>query len=414
MKNFLASTTVTLVAISLFLIGGAFSLGNYVGQSQAATVSFASITHRNTDKPSDVDFSLFWKVWQTLDEKYVATHGTTTPVSNEVRVYGAIEGMTKSLGDPYTVFFPPEESKAFEEEISGNFEGVGMEVGLKEKILTVIAPLKGAPAERAGIQTGDQIIKIDSKTTTDMSTDQAIKLIRGAKGTVVTLTIIRSNGEPFEVKVIRDVINVPTLSTKKLDNGVFLIQLYSFTGDSSNLFRGALREFMLSKSDKLILDLRGNPGGYLNAAVEMASWFLPQGKVVVREDYGNGTEDTLKSKGYDIFTDKLKFVILIDGGSASASEILAGALHEHNKATLVGEKSFGKGSVQELVQVTPNTSLKVTIARWLTPKGISISDNGIVPDVVVPVTADDIKNKKDPQLDKALEILNLMGRAHQI
>jgi len=414
MKNFLASTTVTLVAISLFLIGGAFSLGNYVGQSQAATVSFASITHRNTDKPSDVDFSLFWKVWQTLDEKYVATHGTTTPVSNEVRVYGAIEGMTKSLGDPYTVFFPPEESKAFEEEISGNFEGVGMEVGLKEKILTVIAPLKGAPAERAGIQTGDQIIKIDSKTTTDMSTDQAIKLIRGAKGTVVTLTIIRSNGEPFEVKVIRDVINVPTLSTKKLDNGVFLIQLYSFTGDSSNLFRGALREFMLSKSDKLILDLRGNPGGYLNAAVEMASWFLPQGKVVVREDYGNGTEDTLKSKGYDIFTDKLKFVILIDGGSASASEILAGALHEHDKATLVGEKSFGKGSVQELVQVTPNTSLKVTIARWLTPKGISISDNGIVPDVVVPVTADDIKNKKDPQLDKALEILNLMGRAHQI
>ncbi len=204
----------------------------------------------------------------------------------------------------------------------------------------------------------------------------------------------------------RDVITVPTLSTKKLDNGIFMIQLYSFTGDSPNLFRNALREFMLSKSDKLILDLRGNPGGYLNAAVDMASWFLPQGKVIVREDYGGGQkEDTSKSKGYDIFTGKLKFVILIDGGSASASEILAGALHEYGKATLIGEKSFGKGSVQEVIQVTPDTSLKVTVARWLTPNGVSISDNGIMPDIVVPVSEDDIKNKKDPQLDRAIEEL---------
>jgi carboxyl-terminal processing protease len=395
MKNLSFSLSkFSILFFSLFIIISTFFLGTYVGQSQAST------------KHSDADLTLFWKVWGILDEKYVS-HSTSTPaVTEQDRIYGAIEGMTKSLGDPYTVFFPPEESKAFNEEISGNFEGVGMEIGLKEKVLTVIAPLKGTPAERAGILTGDKIIKIDSTITSGLSTDEAIKLIRGARGTIVTFLIQRGEDEPVEIKVTRDVINIPTLATKSLENGIFMIQLYSFTGDSPNLFRKALRDFMLSKSDKLILDLRGNPGGYLNAAVDMASWFLPQGKVVVIEDYGVGKDtDVLKSKGYDIFTDKLKFVILIDGGSASASEILAGALSEHGKATLVGEKSFGKGSVQELVEITPETSLKVTIARWLTPKGNSISDNGIKPDVEVPITQEDIKAKKDPQLDKAIEIL---------
>ena len=408
MKNFFTSSKGSVLLVSFFLIFGAFSLGTYVGQSQASTNSLSGVLNRNVGKPDNVDFSTFWKVWQTLDEKYVETKGTSTdPVTNEDRVYGAIQGMTKAMGDPYTVFFPPEESKAFEEEISGNFEGVGMEVGLKDDVLTVISPLKGTPAERAGIKAGDKIIKINNSITAGMSTDEAIKLIRGKKGTVVTFTIIRDGAEPMEVKVTRDIIDIPTIATKKLENGVFLIQLYSFTGESPNLFRNALREFMLSKSDKLILDLRGNPGGYLNAAVDMASWFLPRGTVIVREDYGKGQkEETAKSKGYDIFTEKLKFVILIDGGSASASEILAGALREYDKATIVGEKSFGKGSVQELVPITSDTSLKVTVARWLTPKGVSISDNGITPDVVVPVTKEDLQNKRDPQLEKALEILN--------
>jgi carboxyl-terminal processing protease len=393
-----------ILLISSLVILGSFSLGAYVGHSQAAADSFSSIKNRDEGKPSDVDFALFWEVWNTLNDKYVATHGTTTiPVTDQEKVYGAIQGLTDSLGDPYTVFFPPEEAKAFEEEISGNFEGVGMEIGLKEDILTVIAPLKGTPAESAGIKAGDKILKIDNTLTSGMSTDEAIKLIRGKKGTIVTFTIERSEGEPFEVKVTRDVINVPTLSTKKLENGIFLIQLYSFTADSPNLFRNALREFMLSKSDKLILDLRGNPGGYLNAAVDMASFFLPQGKVVVREDYGGEKgESTIKSKGYNIFTDKLKFVILVDGGSASASEILAGALHEYGKATLIGEKTFGKGSVQEVIPITSDTSLKVTVARWLTPNGVSISDNGIMPDIVVPISQEDIKAKKDPQLDRAI------------
>lgn len=395
------------IFIGLFIALGSFSLGTYVGHSHAAVDTSANVINKETGKENEVDFSLFWKVWNTLDEKYVATHGTSTAnKTDKDRVYGAIKGMTESLGDPYTTFFSPEEAKAFEDEISGNFEGVGMEVGLKNSVLTVISPLKGTPAERSGILAGDKILKIGTAVTSGMSVDEAIKLIKGKKGTQVVFTIQREEGNPFEVKVVRDIINIPTITTKQLENGVFLIQLYSFTGDSPKLFRKALREFMLSKSDKLILDLRGNPGGYLNAAVDMASWFLPQGKVIVREDFGGDKkEEVTKSKGYDIFTDKLKFVILIDGGSASASEILAGALHEYGKATLVGEKSFGKGSVQELVEITPETSLKVTIARWLTPKGVSISDNGIMPDVVVPLSEQDIKDKKDTQLEKALELL---------
>ncbi len=205
---------------------------------------------------------------------------------------------------------------------------------------------------------------------------------------------------------MRDIINIPTINTRELPGGIFVIELYSFSAQSPNLFRGALREFMLSKSDKLILDLRNNPGGYLEAAIDMASWFLPSNKVVVREDFGTSQKERVyRSKGYDVFNENLKFVILIDGGSASASEILAGALAEHNRAILVGTKTFGKGSVQELVDITKETSLKITIARWLTPNGQSISDGGVTPHHIVEYTAADREAGRDPQLDKAVEVL---------
>jgi carboxyl-terminal processing protease len=193
---------------------------------------------------------------------------------------------------------------------------------------------------------------------------------------------------------------------KQLENGVFLIELYNFSANSPNLFRAALRQFIESGSDKMIFDLRGNPGGFLEAAIDMASWYLPAGKVVVREDFGGArSEKVYRSRGYDIFTDNLKFAILVNGGSASASEILAGALSEHDKAILIGEKTFGKGSVQELINITPNTSLKITVARWLTPNGRSISEEGITPDILVKRTAEDIAASRDPQLQKAIEIL---------
>nr|MBP6908748.1 S41 family peptidase [Candidatus Paceibacterota bacterium] len=260
----------------------------------------------------------------------------------------------------------------------------------------------------AGIKAGDKIIRIDKTTTNEMTTEKAISLIRGPKGTVVTLTILRP-GEKVtrEIKITRDTIEIPTIDTEIKEGGVFVIKLYSFTENSAELFQGALQKFVDTRSDKLILDLRGNPGGYLDAAVDISSWFIDQGKVIVTEDFGDNRKPyVLRSHGPRLFTDQLKFVVLVDGGSASASEIVAGALREHNIATLVGEKTFGKGSVQELIPVTDTTSLKVTVAHWLTPNGVSISTaQGIEPDVKVSMSHKDITDGVDPQMKKAIEIV---------
>jgi len=282
-----------------------------------------------------------------------------------------------------------------------------MEVGLKDKTLTVVAPLKDTPAYRADIKSGDKILKIDDKVTTGMSVEESIKLIRGPKGTTVTLTIFRAGlNQPKEIKIVRDTINVPTLDTEVRKDGIFVIKLYSFSANSPSLFRNAMKQFVNSGSNKLILDLRGNPGGYLDASIDMASWFLKGGKIVATEDYGNNRSPVVfRSKGYDVFNEKLKFVILIDGGSASASEILAGAMKDHNRAKLVGTQSFGKGSVQEVIDVTPDTILKITVAKWLTPNGNSISEKGLTPDYVVEITEKDLNNKVDPQMNKAVELL---------
>jgi len=280
-------------------------------------------------------------------------------------------------------------------------------VGMKDKILTVVAPLKNTPADKAGIKSGDKIIKINDQTTSGLSVEEAIKLIRGPKGTVVSLTIFREGAsQPKELKITRDTIEIPTLDTELRKDGIFVVRLYSFSANSANLFRNAMKEFVNSGSNKLLLDLRGNPGGYLDAAVDMASWFLKSGKTIVTEDYGNSqAPEIFRSKGYDIFNDKLKFIILIDGGSASASEILAGAMQDNGRAKLVGAQSFGKGSVQQVVDVTPDTILKITVAKWLTPSGISISEKGLTPDYPVEISDKDIAEKKDTQLEKAVELL---------
>lgn len=359
------------------------------------------------DASANIDFTPFWRAWNIINEKYVPASTTKETVTSEDKLYGSIKGLAASLNDPYTVFFPPVEAELFESDIRGNFEGVGMEVLAQDGAITVIAPLKDSPAFRAGMLAGDRIIKINDKETSAMTTEEAVKFIRGPRGTSVTVTVWRSGvKEPFDVKLVRDIINIPVINTKSLPGGIFVIELYSFSENSPNLFRQALREFILSGNEKMILDLRGNPGGYLEAAIDMASWFLPSSFVVVREDFGDRREERIyRSRGYDIFTDKLKLVILIDKGSASASEILAGALSEHGKAILVGETTFGKGSVQELVDITSDTSLKVTVARWLTPNGISISEKGIEPDYKVLRTPEDAQAGRDHQLDKALEIL---------
>lgn len=392
-----------LTIYSIIIVTVAFLIGLSWGEGKMP-YRIASSKLTDVSKVEEAQFEAFWKAWQLLDSKHVNS-ASTTP---DEKIWGAIQGLASSYKDPYTVFFPPVESKMFQEDISGDFEGVGMEIGIKNKQLQVIAPIKDSPAYKAGVRAGDFILKIDDKSTTNLTTDEAVKLIRGPKGTTVKITFYTEGAaKPVVKSIVRAVINIPTIETSDKGNGVFLIRLYSFTAQSTDLFRKALREFLLSGDTKLIIDLRGNPGGYLDAAWDMSSWFLPSGKVVVTEDFGKkALPKVYYSKGYDIFTDKLKLVILIDGGSASASEIFAGALRENGAAKLVGTKTFGKGSVQELVPITSNTSLKVTIARWLTPSGHNLSENGLDPDYVVELNEKNTANGRDPIMEKALSLLN--------
>jgi carboxyl-terminal processing protease len=391
-------------AATVLLVVLFFVFGVYIGARNRPEIEkVTGIANKETQVPTTADFAPFWKVWNTMNEK----SPSISKITDQDKVYGAISGLVGSLNDPYSVFFTPDQTKSFEEEIAGNFTGIGMEVGIKNKILTVVAPLKDTPAFNAGIKPGDKILKIDKKDTSTLTIEEAIKLIRGDKGTAVTLTIFRDGEKaPRDIKIVRDIINVPTLDTEKRSDGIFVIKLYSFSANSANLFRNAMKEFVDSGDSKLLLDLRGNPGGYLDAAVDMASWFLPNGKTVVSENYGgNKPPDVYRSKGYDIFTNKLKFVILIDSGSASASEILAGAMQDNGIAKLVGSQSFGKGSVQEVINITPDTVLKITVAKWLTPKGTSISEKGLTPDYPVDISATDVAKKVDTQLNKAVQLL---------
>ncbi|MBU1500968.1 S41 family peptidase [Patescibacteria group bacterium] len=395
------------IAFALVLAIG-FAGGVSVGAAGGNTIfSNLPLLGDGLDATPDESVNLdpFWKAWNALNGRFVETHASSTSPTAKEKLWGAIQGLTASYGDPYTVFLPPAEAKVFQDDIKGNFEGVGMEIGIKEGLLTVIAPLKGTPAERAGIRSGDGILAIDGASTEGLSTDEAVKKIRGEKGTTVIFTMLR-DGEAVEIAVVRDTIAVPTIeNTYDKETGIYTIALYSFTANSSQLFSKALAEFKTTGSKNLIIDLRGNPGGYLEAAVSMAGNFLPRGAVVVTEDYKGKQENVVhRSNGKGGVPEGTKIVVLMDQGSASASEILAGALQDAGVATLIGTRSFGKGSVQELVDINGG-ALKVTVARWVTPSGRSISEGGLTPDIKVEVVKEDIAAKKDPQKARAVEFL---------
>lgn len=394
------------IGLAVLLSTATFFSGLHIGTDTKLEANIFSFFSRQTQADDSVDMSEFWRVWHLLDEKFV-TSSSTAELTDEEKIEGAITGLVKSYGDPYTIYLPPVEAAAFEEDISGNFSGVGMEVGIREDVLTVIAPLPESPAERSGILAGDMILRIDDASTEDMSVDEAVRRIRGEKGTEVHLTIFREGEEEYrDLTIVRDTITIPTSKTEERGD-VFIVTLYSFNAISEAEMQQSLRKFIRSGKEKLVLDLRGNPGGYLESAVSIASYFLPLGKTVVRESFGDGTpEEVYRSMGREIRTfTKDNFVVLVDEGSASASEILAGALKEHGVATIIGTQTFGKGSVQELVELDRGSSLKVTVARWLTPEGTSISDGGLAPDIVVERTAEDRTAEKDPQLEEALKFL---------
>ncbi len=390
--------------IVIISIAGIFCLGYFFGsRSLTSVVPPMSLANVSSAGTSTTDFGTFWKVWNLINEK----SPDANKISDQDRVWGATEGLVASLGDPYSVFFPPSENKEFNEQIEGQFSGVGMEIGVKDKIITVIAPLKGTPAEKAGIKSGDRILKIDTTSTNDMAVDKAISLIRGPKGTSVKLSIYRDGDrEPRTISIIRDNIEIPTLDGKLRPDGVYVISLYNFSANASELFTTELAKFAKTDSTRLIIDLRQNPGGYLDAAIDMGSYFLPEGTPIVIENFGSSAPEKIyRSRGTPLLADKkIKIAILVDGGSASASEILAGALSENKVAKLFGLQTYGKGSVQELIPVTDDTSLKITIAKWLTPNRISISEKGLTPDVVVNYPTD-LKSKTDPQMDAAVKYL---------
>ncbi|HEY4474906.1 MAG TPA: S41 family peptidase [Candidatus Paceibacterota bacterium] len=413
------------IVISLTLgFAGGFLFKNKNTTNPLNTIK--NIINPDEGKPENVDFSLFWNVYNDLNAKYVDKE----KVDSQKILYGAISGLVNSVGDPYTTFFEPVTSKKFQEEISGSFGGIGTEIGKRSGILTVIAPIKDTPAFRAGIKAGDKILKIDSKPTTNLSVEEAVNLIRGKKGTKVVLNIQTGTNTARDIELIRDAIKIPTIEWKLVEQDgnprtqraeqssydgkkIAYIQIYSFNQTVDLEFKKASEEILKSSADSLILDLRNNPGGLLDSAINLAGWFLDKNQVVVSEMFSDGTKNEFRSEGNSLLK-RYPTVILMNGGSASASEILAGALHDNRNIKIVGEKSFGKGSVQELQKYGDGSSLKVTIAKWLTPAGISISDKGIEADIEVKFSEEDLKEEgkieigtpgKDPQLDKAIETL---------
>lgn len=406
-KRSLAFFLAFIFAFGAFFSGIQFGQGNMASMQTASIFSIFGVDKAEGEEISTKpDFQEFWNVWDLLEEKY-ATGNSTTTISVEDRLQGAIEGLVGSYDDPYTLYLPPVDSANFNEEISGNFSGVGMEVGIRDRLVTVIAPLKGTPAELAGIIAGDIIVEIDEVSTEGMRIDEAVRLIRGEKGTVVNLQIFRAGEQEFiDIPITRDTIDVPTVSTEIVDD-TFVIALYSFNAVAEAQMRSALQEYLESDSERLVVDVRGNPGGFLQSAVSISSYFLPAGKVIVSEQFGDSSkDDVFRSRGrqLQVFTPET-LVVLVDGGSASAAEILAGALQDHGVATVIGAQTYGKGSVQELVELENGSSLKVTIARWLTPNGTSISEGGLTPDIVISRTPAQRMAEEDPQKNAAVRFL---------
>lgn len=396
------------VAIAFFAFGSGFYLGQrkikleFEGYQPKITL--------NRQVPvgkEDVDFSLFWNVWDQIDANYL----DKGKIDAKKMVYGAISGMVASLEDPYTVFLPPQEQKLSQEDLAGSFEGVGIQLGYKDQKIAVIAPLAETPAEKAGVKPGDLIAKIKDpaknidKNTEGMNLQEAVNLIRGPKGSKVLLTLSREGKKDFEVTLERSTIVVKSVELLYKDDAAVL-KLTRFGERTYSEWQGAVDEIAKKYNNAevkgMVLDVRNNPGGFLQGSIFIASEFLKDGTVVKQDNGQKGGVQTYtvdrKGKLFEI-----PLIVLINPGSASASEILAGALQERGRAKLVGEKSFGKGTVQEAKELTGGSGLHVTVARWLLPSSRSIDKEGVSPDYEVKMDEND--QTIDPQLDKALEIL---------
>lgn len=383
--------------LTIVIIGAIYFAGYLVGHKNLIFEQGYIPKVANTDlgKSKDIDFSLFWNAWDDVKNNYI---GKT---DNQKMLYGSISGMIDSLGDPYSMFMDPAEAKRFTEDLNGSFDGIGAEIENKDNQMVIVAPLEDSPAKKAGLEPQDIILKIDGQKTSELGFYEAINKIRGKKGTEVTLTVYRKGWEDTkDIKVQRDKIVVKSVKSADKD-GFAYIKINQFGDDTLKLVEDAMKVAEKDGTKGYVIDLRSNPGGYLQDAVDIASLFLEKGKVVVKEEDKYQNKKEMKTT-LNQLTDK-KIVVLVDGGSASASEIFAGAIKDNKRGTIIGEKTFGKGSVQTLIGLKDGSKVRVTIAKWLTPDDHSINKEGIAPDIEIKLSEDDVANKKDPQLDKALE-----------
>ncbi len=401
-------TTIMLTAImAIAVFVGGFVAGHYTALPDSPLFVLAGTG--NLDDGSDAEpqsreaiFAPFWEAWDLVHQQYV-----DQPVDDVSLMRGALQGMLESLGDAPTRYMAPEEYEIITSDQSGELQGIGAYVeGVEGVGLRVVSPFPGSPAEAAGLLPGDLIIQVDDTDITQMTEYEVIALVRGPAGSTVRLTVQREGtAEPLEYTVTRAKIVIPSIESEMLDGQVGYVKINDFGSRTLSELEDALRDLKKQDAVALIVDLRGNPGGYRDTAIDVASQFLPRGTLVMREQYADGREVTYKAKGGGLATE-LPLIVLINAGSASASEIVAGAINDHDRGTLLGEVSFGKGTVQTWHELQgDNGAVSVTIARWLTPEGGWIQGEGVTPDVTVELTEDDRAAGLDPQLDRAVELL---------
>lgn len=376
-------------------------LVNIGGQDDRDNLNFWNILEdENKNKIEErADFGVFWEAWRMIENKY-----TLEELDYEKMVFGAVSGMVDSLEDPYTVFLSPQDKSMFEQDMKGSFSGIGAEVGFRDKFLTIVAPLEGSPAEKAGLLSGDKVLKVDETEIIGMNIDEAVSIIRGEKGTMVKLTVRRDGlHELKEIEIIRDIIKIETVEWELKSGNIAYIRISQFKEETIDEFDSQIDDIIVNDPKGIIVDLRNNPGGYVSTLENIASRFLDNGDVIFIEDFGD-KRDVYKASGNNKFNN-IPVVVLINEGSASASEIFAGALRDNKDAKLVGKTTFGKGLVQEMQDLKDGSALKITVAKWLTPNELDINKDGIEPDYEVEMTLEDYELDRDPQLEKAMDIL---------
>jgi len=404
--NYLNKSLVVSVIVlaSIVLIGAGYYSGYSRGTETPKNIVIKGVSNIETGAKEDFDFSIFWQAWDLLKSNHIKG----AELKDQDLIYGAVEGMVNSAGDPHTVFFKPDDSQKFVEDIQGEFGGIGAELGIKDDFVVVIAPLEDTPASRGGVKAGDKILEVDNKPLLKADVNEAVKKIRGEIGTTVILTLL-SNGNKVshDISLVRETITIPTLKWEIKNDDIAHVQLFSFNEKAPYLFYRAALAIMLGDMKGMVLDLRNNPGGYLEVAVNIAGWFFEKDNTIVSEQFRNGEEVRFVSNGTGAFKD-FPIVVLVNKGSASASEILAGALRDNRNIKLIGEKTYGKGTVQDMEALKDGSQIKMTIAKWVMPNGYIIEGNGLVPDIEVKITEKDIADKKDPQLERALEEIQKM------